>query len=401
MPASMRLYCNFFHIDANSGLRGQLQPLFAFKKSSGRNMALARIITRSQACSRELALDLLARGYAVEIVSPDNLPDNFADLELRVETSPGDRLIANVEAHDGKRTTSLEFVHHLKAPMVPFKRRAPEPAESVHASHEPVSFNAAPGIDDTEPRAEAPQLPPKAVSPTPGILLNHEHSPEIDREEGERPIAPQILPPPPVEPPRQLAVEDTTAPRPTFPTPTVQPGEHSAGWPWGAALTFAAVVLLAVILGFGMWRPSKPASQSFAALPVQKEWAPTGVSQLSVTGAEKDRAQQRGQFTTVPSPPHSLHSKENSIPTSQEAQLARVEAPTASPGASVSRQLGEDLIAHDTVTYLDKRFEPVPKAKPAKTGSVTSLRSHTPHDGGIIAADTVTYVNKPAPKAAK
>ena len=48
-------------------------------------MALARIITRSHTCSRELALDLLARGYAVEIVSPDEIPENLADLELRVE----------------------------------------------------------------------------------------------------------------------------------------------------------------------------------------------------------------------------------------------------------------------------------------------------------------------------
>ena len=48
-------------------------------------MALARIITRSNAWSRELEFDLLARGYAVEIVSPDKIPDNIADLELRVD----------------------------------------------------------------------------------------------------------------------------------------------------------------------------------------------------------------------------------------------------------------------------------------------------------------------------
>ncbi len=51
-------------------------------------MALARIITRSNARSRELALDLLARGYAVEIISPDKIPDNIADLELRVDAGP-------------------------------------------------------------------------------------------------------------------------------------------------------------------------------------------------------------------------------------------------------------------------------------------------------------------------
>src|ERR1700733_99278 len=89
-------------------------------------MALARIITRSHACSRELALDLLARGYTVEIVSPDAIPDNLADLELRVDTNDGDQLVANVTAYDGGRATSLEFLHHLKAPMGDFIRRVPE-----------------------------------------------------------------------------------------------------------------------------------------------------------------------------------------------------------------------------------------------------------------------------------
>jgi hypothetical protein len=88
-------------------------------------MALARIITRSQACSRELAIDLLARGYAVEIVSPDSIPDNIADLELRVDTVLGNQLVASVEAHDGERSASLDFLHHLKAPMVDFMRRPP------------------------------------------------------------------------------------------------------------------------------------------------------------------------------------------------------------------------------------------------------------------------------------
>jgi hypothetical protein len=78
-------------------------------------MALARIITRSHSCSRELALDLIARGYAVEIVSPDSIPDNLADLELRVEEDHGNQLVASVRAHNGDRSASLEFVHHLQS----------------------------------------------------------------------------------------------------------------------------------------------------------------------------------------------------------------------------------------------------------------------------------------------
>jgi hypothetical protein len=77
-------------------------------------MALARIITRSDTCSRELAFDLLGRGYAVEIVTPDSIPSHRADLELRVETGTGDRLTASVIARDGERSASLEFVRELK-----------------------------------------------------------------------------------------------------------------------------------------------------------------------------------------------------------------------------------------------------------------------------------------------
>src|ERR1700757_2865706 len=104
-------------------------------------MALARIITRSNACSRELALDLLGRGYAVEIVSPDSVPDDLADLELRVEEDPGNHLVASVEAHNGEHTAALEFLHYLKAPMPDFVRRPPELHEAAPSSEKPVSFH--------------------------------------------------------------------------------------------------------------------------------------------------------------------------------------------------------------------------------------------------------------------
>jgi hypothetical protein len=66
---------------------------------------------------------------------------------------------------------------------------------------------------------------------------------------------------------------------------------------------------------------------------------------------------------------------------------------------------GDDLIARNTVTYLDKRFEPRPvkksasKVKTAKSPARRrpSLRKH----GGVIAANEVTYLHKPSPKAAK
>ena len=371
-------------------------------------MALARIITRSQACSRELALDLLARGYAVEIVSPDKVPDNIADLELRVDAGPGDQLIANVEAHNGGRLASLEFLHHLKAPMVDFMRRPPELGEAVHFSGEPVSSNAELGIEDMELPAEAPQLVSRAVSPAAEILLNRELDPGIDPEEGARLIASQVLSPPPVEPPGDFAVEDAAVPQPTMTQPTIVPPtqaaqrrDRSAGWPWRAALTFASIVLLAVVLGFTIRRTSKGAAQSSEALPVEKTAAAsTGVNPLSAVSAEKDPARDPGQVSAVPLPTPTVDSEGNSSHAPKEVQVAKVGAPTASPRTAVSRKRGDDLIAPDTVTYLDKRFEPAPKAKPAKPLGRRHPKSHS-HGGGVIAANTVTYLNKPAPKAAK
>src|SRR5580658_5463506 len=153
-------------------------------------MALARIITRSHACSRELALDLLERGYAVEIVSPDSIPDNIADLELRVEAGPGDQLIASVEAHDGARPASLEFVHHLKSPMVDFIRRPPEAAEALHFLEEPVSFNAEPTIEDVEMPAENWEPLPEVVSRAAEPRRDPKLDPGVDFEESARLIVP-------------------------------------------------------------------------------------------------------------------------------------------------------------------------------------------------------------------
>ena len=182
-------------------------------------MALARIITRSDACSRELALDLLARGYAVEIVSPDSIPDNIADLELRVDAGPGDQLTASVETHHGERSASLEFVHHLKAPMVDFIRRPPKLEEAVYFPEQPVSFNAEPNIEDGELLAEAPEPAPKAVTPAAEILLGPELGPGFDPEDGARLISPvEQLPSPPLEPPSHFTLET-----PTFVPPIVQP----------------------------------------------------------------------------------------------------------------------------------------------------------------------------------
>ncbi len=378
-------------------------------------MALARIITRSQACSRELALDLLARGYAVEIVSPDRVPDNIADLELRVEAGPGDRLVASVGAYNGERSASLEFVHHLKAPMVDFIRRPPEPGDAVLFPKAPVSFKAKQSIEDVELPAEAPQLAAKAVSPTAGIPLCPEPVPGFDTEQGARPILPpEPSPPPPMDPPGYFAVDDSAVARPTIAQstnahPTIARSrqsssrrDRSAGWLGRAALTFASVVLLAVVLGFSMRRTGKAAAQGSATLSAEKvAAASTEVNLSSAVESDGDS----GQVPLLATPP-AAKSDGNRGPAPKESSVAKDGAATANPRARIPPRHGDDLIARDTVTYLDKSFEPrafrqpAPKAKPAKRFARQHPSSRKPR-GAVIAASKATYLRKPAPKAAQ
>ena len=421
-------------------------------------MALARIITNSQACSRELALDLLARGYAVEIISPDSIPNDIADLELRVDTVLGNQLLASVEAHNGERTASLEFLHQLKAPMVDFIRRPPEPRESAHSPEEPISFNAKPNVEAVEWAAEAPQPAPKAVSPATDVLP----VPELDRAEGARLILPpDPLSSVPVEPPSACAAEATTMARPTLVEPTTvettlvdttpiqprekpQPPDRPRGWFWRAALIFASVVLLALVLGFGMRRTGKASAQGSAAAPTENvAAASTDVGLSSGAIPERDAQKDPGQGLAVPVLPSAapaIRSEGNSNHAPEESRVAKAGAATASTaktstvkssiakpstarastakpsiakasttkasteqaGAMTSHRLGADLIARDTVTYFDERAsnETALRAKPAKRFARQHQRSGK-YNGGVIAANTVTYFDKkPTPKAA-
>jgi hypothetical protein len=381
-------------------------------------MALARIITRSHPCSRELALDLLARGYAVEIVSPDSIPDNLADLELRVEEDPGNKLVASVEAHNGGRSASLEFVHHLKAPMVDFIRRPPETHEAVHSPEKPVSFNAEHGAEAVELHAEQPAS--KGVSPAAEIR----HDPELNPDDGACLISPlDSLPSLPVEPQSHSAVEAPTIVRPIA-QPTLLPTtvrsrlepqrlDRSAGWFWRAGLAFTGVVLLALVLGFGMRRTGEAsAAQSSRAGPAKKVAAASTDVSLSRSpvpekAPEKAPGKDSGQVSSLAVSPPAIQSDGNSNHASKKSRVANAGAPTAiastdSPRATVSLTHGGDLIAPDTVTYFDQRTfdEAASRANPSKRfeGRYPSSRKQS---GGVIAANTVTHYDNPAPKAAK
>jgi hypothetical protein len=389
-------------------------------------MALARIITRSHSCSRELALDLIARGYAVEIVSPDSIPDNLADLELRVEEDHGNQLVASVPAHNGDLTASLEFVHHLKAPMADFIRRPPEPHEAVHSPEKPVRFNADQNGEVVELPADAPQLAPETVFPAAEILHDAELVPELNRDDAACPVLPpHQSPSPPVEPPGHVAAVVSTMARPMISKPTIAKStmakstmakstmakstitpsvrewewrDRPAGWPsWRTALTVVSAVLLALVLSYGVRRTNKASAQSSG--PTEKVSPLTGVSLSSAANPKKGP----GKVSALAVSPPAIKSEQNSVQTPKESHVATAEAASARSGAMVSRRHGDDLIAPDTVTYFVQHTfdEPASRAETSQRSAARYPSSRTQSGGGVIAANTVTLNDKPAPKGAK
>jgi hypothetical protein len=371
-------------------------------------MALARIISLSDRCSRVLARDLLARGYSVEIVSPDKIPDKIADLELRVHTGPGDRLTATVEAHNGERSTSFEFVHHLKASPEDVIRRPLEPPEVARLPEPAIRLHSEPDIEAVVLPAKAPQLGPEMVVPAASVRL----VPQPGSEEGAR-LTESASPTvhdaaPPMEPPSYFAVEEPAIVRPANPRTVPRPmgslrrRDRSTEWRWRAALAFASMLLLAVVLGFGMRRSGETAAQSSAIAPVEMvATASPEIDLLSAADSEKDRGRS-ASHASAPAPPPAAKLEGNAGHAPKATPVAKAAATAVSRRVRTSTTRG-DVIARNTVTYLDKRFEPpglnksAQKAKLAKRPGrrSPSLRKHE----GVIAANNITYLRKPSPKA--
>jgi hypothetical protein len=161
-----------------------------------------------------------------------------------------------------------------------------------------------------------------------------------------------------------------------------------------------------------MRRAGKAAAQSSGVAPVEKVAAAS--AEMNFMGAadlEKDLGKVPGRASLLASSPSAVKSDGNSghapksVPVAKAAPVTKSATATASHPVRASRPRSDDLIARNTVTYLDKRFEPrpvkksAPKVKTAKSPARQrpSLRKH----GGVIAANEITYLHKPAPKAAK
>jgi hypothetical protein len=220
----------------------------------------------------------------------------------------------------------------------------------------------------------------------------------------------------PIELPIHFAVEALPISQTPITPPTIarltnlqlaknpQRRDRSGGWRWRAALVFAGMVLLALVLGFGLrWTGRASAQGSTAASAAKVVAASNDMDLLSAPGPEKDPGKDLGQVSPWAVPSQAMKSEGNSGPPPKEPPVARATA--AAPGTSnarteIPRRHADDLIARDTVTYLDERYRPASKAKPADHSAGRHPSSHK--HGGVVAENTVTHLNHhPAPKAAK
>jgi hypothetical protein len=374
-------------------------------------MALARIITRSDVCSRALALDLLGRGYAVEIVTPDSIPANMADLELRVEAALGDRLTASVIARDGDRSSTLEFVRNLKT-------SAADLAPLLAKDFKPITSVAEPAAEVARPKVGA-LLPAPTASLFPAVALLGDapsHSSPVgsilDREVSAPPIStPALLPLLAEKPPAVFAsASSMIAPpsqQPTSPVfvrvgtdvsediPQRVSDESSNRTPnlLRSATVVLTILALLMVMVFGMnvLRSGKTAAASTAA-PV----ADKGVPSSAVPS--NSRTSNNGTSNSVA--PHAQASK---VSASASVKSAHVAEPSSRKKISnlivkasvtnrkVMRRPGhnEDVIARDTVTYLDRSLEKATASQSAKHPAAP----HREHGNGVVAASAVTYLN--------
>jgi hypothetical protein len=402
-------------------------------------MALARIITRSKACSRQLAFDLIARGYAVEVVTPDSLPGTVADLELRVEAGYGERLTATVVAHNGDRSSTLEFVRNLKT-------SAADLAALTANDLRPSDYFSHPVIEVAQPEA----VPPSALL-QPEYRAPATISSASDLSAGELSVSdlPAVAvldgaPPAPLESDSthpNFAHTDSAHKGEVLPISTsisYLPSESSTDSPLfsleeprlgffseSSRITVPepsratlrdeaiAVSVSSVNNNQEEGNKDKSAEDVFAPLtevpegflsPLNDETVLTpnllrvanvlvatmAVLILMVFGMSLLHTRNMSAASTAPS---------QSTPSAPVASAVAKPAAGAKPTAkSIPRAygrvvrpranaMGNDIVASDTVTYLDHRFE-----KSAKS-SKHPVTPHRDHGNGVIAANTVTYLN--------
>jgi hypothetical protein len=168
-------------------------------------------------------------------------------------------------------------------------------------------------------------------------------------------------------------------------------------------------LMLALVFGFGTRPSNKATAQSSRAASA------ASIANASVLRENDARKHQGPPAATRPEGHPNNGPKESSVakvnaPRAKAQSEAPTEAltrvptgvPTKTVEPGVSSRHGDGLIARDTVTYLDKGAsdEAASRAKVSQSSTLPQPISRK-HDG-VIAENTVTVLNNnPAPKAAK
>jgi hypothetical protein len=389
-------------------------------------MALARIISHSVECSQELAASLEERGYAIEIVSPDAIPDHPADLELRVETSPDNVLTARVQTHNGPRSASLDFVHYLNPPMPDFRRKLPEALDPPPVRPPFIASNSRPAAVATAQAARPEQAPEPACRAPEAAVVLAEAIPAISTPFVDFSLTPvavesaQAIPPEQApEPARRFwpevkVIVSRFNPKPAT-TWKLKRIHRPAGWFWRVAVTAAAAALMltASLLGFGTRRPSNAdpvSNRQDPALEAQVRTSQPQTGPVQTSQVQMDEASSLSAHLSVSAdPPLATPAIDRSVVTAIETgKLKGKKSPSTASRISVassvksanlkprrhSRAHQADLIAPNTITYFDR-----PGAKPTVVKPSQPRPARSQKQGGVVAARSVAALNaKASPK---
>jgi len=392
-------------------------------------MPLARIITNSADDSLELSMQLRARGFVVETVSPDEVPETPADLEvLMEECAPEDVLIRAAEVTEsedlwvfvapgaldergrpGRSALRVPPVRDEQIARVsawrkereaPAVIREPKPQNLV-----PVDLASAPA-PILSPKVLRPDAQPSvvnakldAVVPDAGLLASPLSS---DATSTKLPIE---LPPPKVkvvvvpkatEHPLVPEVPERVVPVIALPEPPVDAARRRALGPYKiafrtgpvfwkqAAVSVVLVVLAGVLAAVIGLRPSLPTASKPAPVispPAQPSRSPAAAQSVPAP-ASQGRAI-APTSATVPKPTAPKQDEKKALasapaPVTTEPPAAPIKPHPAAKGQHPPGWLSDrDIIAEDTVVFFDgKRGKPVsPKTKnnpPVKQRSDTN-----------------------------
>ena len=297
-------------------------------------MALARIITRSHQYAQQLALDLLARGYTVEIVSPEAIPANPADLELRVEAAATEVQGQVTDIREQGKSKSIEYLQRLKPIMADLLRRRPADSEAKQAGSE-FNFNAEAEcsedmelpLDEYQRQSEAAQKRPQE----PQIAESARLVSSVSRVKTQKPAC------------TESSIFSITGEPISWDESEPERSGNSEVWFWRAALGFAGMALLILVLGMALRKtPSLPAQ---AAAPPATQTVAATQPPLAVPKPSPASVSQ-------------LPSKAAVVPTAAPIAAAR-----AKPSPALRTRAGQNngVNGDTTVTYFNTKATEPPK----------------------------------------